>query len=77
MLRKREDERYQCPPREGDAKKKKSCYKSISMLSALQGPQPGFGVQSEFQALLVQGLAQAAEWSSVHSQYIVNGGSAE
>lgn len=37
------------------------------MLSALQAPQPWCSIQSEFQALLVQGLAQAAEWSSVHS----------
>lgn len=47
------------------------------MLSALQAPQPWFSVQSEFQALLVQGSAQAAEWSSVHSQYIAVGGSPE
>lgn len=41
--------------------------KSISLLSALQAPQPWFGIPSEFQALLVQGSAQAAEWSSFHS----------
>lgn len=38
--------------------------KGISSLSGLQPPQPQFGIQSEFQALLVRGSAQAAEWSS-------------
>lgn len=47
------------------------------MLSALQVPHPWFGISSEFPALQVQGSAQAAEWSSVHSQYITVGGSPE
>lgn len=62
-----------------DLKKKKVLIKifkkGISLLSALQAPHLWFGNPSEFQALLVQGSAQAAEWSSVHSQYIAVGGS--
>lgn len=60
-----------------DVKKQKSLKKSILLLSALQAPHSCFGISSEFQALLVQGSAQAAEWSSVHSQYIAVGGSPE
>lgn len=55
-------------------KKKQLRKKSMSLLSAVQAPYPSFGIPSEFQALLVQGSAQAAEWSSVHSQYIAVGG---
>lgn len=58
-----------------EKKKKNLAKKSISLLSALQALHLWFGNPSEFQALLVQGSAQAAEWSSVHSQYIAGGGS--
>lgn len=39
----------------------------MSLLSALQAPHPCLGIPSEFQALLVQGLAQAAARFFVHS----------
>lgn len=65
-----EDERYQCPPRgESCLKRKQHLFRS-----ALQAPHSWFGSPSEFQSLLVQGPTQAAEWSSIHSQYIVVGG---
>lgn len=47
-----------------ERERKRERKKGISPLSGLQAPQPRFGIQSEFQALLVQGSAQAAEWSS-------------
>lgn len=43
--------------------KQKSLLKIISFLSALHAPHSGFCSPSEFQALLVQGSTQAAEWS--------------